>query len=369
MIPDGRQLGRVAYHFNNAMMRLKRFISLLTMAAICTLAGAQEVNKAKELFDTMSKYFSLKAYGQFAYEYESKDKTNSFYTRRIILFGNVNLHKRLELFYMFSAASGFKPLEVGGKIKICDEFNVSVGQMKVPYTMQAMMSLSKDELIEGALPANYIANVDASDEAYSGGTSHGGRDFGIMIEGSAINIPSSDKKLLDYKVGLFNGQGINQKDKNNHKDVCVYLALNPLSCLKVTGGTYLGKARALADRPEDRIVNGTDYTRNRWFAGFQLTTKPVMLRAEYLEGKNNESIARGAYATTMVRMWKNLDLLGSVAYLKKNKDAHGDTYRYVAGVEYRFFARCRFQLQYQREHDNYTHTDNNQLITQLQLGF
>lgn len=339
------------------------------MLTVVASVSAQETGRAKELYDTISKYFSLKAYGQFAYEYNDRANTNSFYVRRIILFGNVNLHERLELFYMFSAGSGFKPLEVGGRIKICDGFNIAVGQMKVPYTLQAMMSLSKDELIEGSLPANYIANVDASDAAYAGDTSHGGRDFGVMVEGSLFTLPHMKKHFVDYKLGLFNGQGINLKDKNKHKDVSLYLALNPMQCLKVTGGAYFGKARALADRHEDGITTGMDYTRNRWTAGFELTTKPVMLRAEYLEGKNNRAVARGAYATTMVRLWKNLDLLGSVAYLKKNKDTAGDTYRYVAGVEYRFFTRCRFQVQYQREHDNYTRTDNNQLFTQLQLGF
>lgn len=350
-------------------MRFKRFLLLSAVLLAATSLYAQEVNKAKELFDTVSKYISLKGYGQFSYEYNEADKTNSFYVRRIILFGNINLHKRLELFYMFSASSGFKPLEVGAKIKICDAFNVSVGQMKVPYTLQAMMSLSKDELIEGALPANYIANVDASDASYSGGTSNGGRDFGLMIEGSLFDVPTSKVKLLDYKLGVFNGQGINVKDKNRHKDISAYLAINPVTCLKLTGGVYIGKARALADRAEDGIVTGMDYTRNRWTTGFELKTKPVMLRAEYLEGKNNKAIARGAYATTMVRLWKNLDLLGSVAYLKKNKELAGDTYRYVAGVEYRFFTRCRFQFQYQRERDNYTGCNNNQILTQLQLGF
>lgn len=355
-------------------MKTKALIICLIAMIItpCIVKAQEKEEKERKLSDmiaTISDFVTVKGYAQLSYEYNEKDNTNSFYIRRIILFGDVHLHKRVDLFYMFSIGSSFKPLEIWGRFKVCDELNFKIGQMKTPYTMESVMSLSKAEIIEGALPVNYLAGIDGSDKAYSGGQSLGGRDFGVVVEGKLFNYAYTGGKFMEYHVGLFNGQGINLKDKNNHKDFAMSFDLLPTKWLKLTGAGYFGKGYALADVPEDGITEGKDYTRNRWTTGLEIKTNPFMLRAEYLEGKNGKAIARGAYATTTIRMYKNLDLIGSVSYLKKNKDIEGDVCRYIAGAEYRFFNRCRFQLQYQREYDAYAHQPNNQIFTQLQIGF
>lgn len=329
----------------------------------------KEKKNPKELLAKISDFITLEGYGQLAYEYNEAENTNSFYIRRIILFGNVNLHKRFDMHYMFSLGSGFSALEFWGRFKVCDELNIKFGQMKVPYTMESMMSLSKAEIIEGALPVNYIANIDKSDAAFAGDKATSGRDFGLMVEGNLFDYNYTGKKFMTYRLGVFNGEGMNLKDSNKHKDVVFNLDMMPANWLKLTGGAYFGEATAKANIVEDGIVEGSQYTRNRWTAGFEIKTKPIMFRAEYLEGKNGEATTRGAYAISTVTLYKNLDLIGSAAYLKKNTKINGDICRYVAGAEYRFFNRCRMQLQYQREYDAYLHRPNNQIFTQLQIGF
>ena len=45
-----------------------------------------------------------------------------------------------------------------------------------------------------------------------------GRDIGLQIQGDFLP-NSAGRNLLHYQVGVFNGEGINQKDKDNKKDI------------------------------------------------------------------------------------------------------------------------------------------------------
>lgn len=353
-------------------MKLKS--ALLLTASLLTLPYTSYAQDKKEkisnAISSISEYVTLSAYGQMGYEYNEADDESSIYLRRIIASGHVHPHRKFDIFYMFSMGNGkFSSLELWGKYKICDEFNIKFGQMKVPFTMESLMSLSKAEIMEGALPVNYLAAIDNSDEAYSGTSQMGGRDLGLQIEGKLFKYEYTGDKFLAYQLGIFNGQGINMRDRNKYKDFAGMIDLLPTRWLKLTGGAYFGKGYAMTTVQDFNIKEGSNYTRNRWTTGFEIKTRPFMLRAEYMEGKNGTAIAQGAYATATVRLYEGLDLIGSASYLKKDKKAEGDICRYIAGAEYRFFSKCRLQLQYQREYDAYTHSPNNQILTQLQIGF
>lgn len=353
---------------------MKLRTALLMLASVMMLPAISYAQQKKEKINSalskISDYVTLSAYGQLGYEYDEANDESSFYLRRIIASGYVRPHKKFEIFYMFSMGNGkFSSLEIWGKYKVCDAFNIKFGQMKVPYTMESLISLSKAEIIEGALPVNYLAAIDNSDEAYSGTSQMGGRDLGLQIEGKFINYDYTGDKFISYQIGIFNGQGINLRDKNRHKDLAGMIDLHPTKWLKLTGGAYFGKGYGMTNIPAYNIKKDQNYTRNRWTTGIEIKTRPFMLRAEYLEGKNGTAVARGAYATTTVRLYEGLDLIGSVSYLKKDKDTAGDICRYIAGAEYRFFNKCRLQFQYQREYDAYQHRPNNQILTQLQIGF
>ena len=352
-------------------MKFKPILLLLSALTLSSAAAlSQEKPKDKNLLSKVSEYVSLSAYGQLGYEYDEANDESSLYLRRIIASGKIYPHKKFEMFYMFSMGNGkFSSLELWGKYKVCDAFNVKFGQMKVPFTMESMMSLSKAEIMEGALPVNYLAAIDNSDEVYSGTSQMGGRDLGLQIEGKLINYGYTGDKFLGYQLGIFNGQGINLRDKNKHKDIAGMIDLYPTKWLRLTGGAYFGKGYAMTSMPVSNIKEGQDYTRNRWTTGIEIKTKPFMIRAEYLEGKNGTAIARGAYSTTTIRLYEGLDLISSVSYLKKDKEIDGDICRYIAGAEYRFFNKCRLQFQYQREYDAYLNRPNNQILTQVQIGF
>ena len=49
--------------------------------------------------------------------------------------------------------------------------------------------------------------------------SSGGRDGGVQIQGDLLPSRKDGHGFVHYQIGLFNGQGINHNDVNNHKDL------------------------------------------------------------------------------------------------------------------------------------------------------
>ena len=102
-----------------------------------------------------------------------------------------------------------------------------------------------------------------------------------------------DYHVVNYSLGLFNGNGANIVDNNNRKDVVGRLEVHPgLKNLTLSGSYYWGMYRNTT--VENQIVadgvavgktafdNGI---RNRWSAGIQYNDGKLLIRSEYISGK------------------------------------------------------------------------------------
>lgn len=69
-----------------------------------------------------------------------------------------------------------------------------------------------------------------------------GRDLGAQLYGGLID--RDGYNILNYNVGVFNGEGINIKDKNKSKDVVARLMVQPLRALSFAGYYYWGEVGA-----------------------------------------------------------------------------------------------------------------------------
>ena len=56
--------------------------------------------------------------------------------------------------------------------------------------------------------------------------------------------------------------------------------------------------------------------------------------------------SRGAYATTVIPLVKQVNFIGSYDFFNYNVKEHMHQHKAVAGLEYWFYKRCRIQLQY-----------------------
>ena len=99
-----------------------------------------------------------------------------------------------------------------------------------------------------------------------------GRDVGVQVQGDLL--PAQDgHKYFHYQVGLFNGQGINHKDKDNHKDLIGGMWFSPLKDLAI--GAFGWNGRYTSE------TTGMSVDRIRWGAGLKYESAWTV-RGEYM---------------------------------------------------------------------------------------
>ncbi len=161
------------------------------------------------------------------------------------------------------------------KYKPCREFAIQVGQFKTPFTLESPINPVNLEIFDyGESVQQLVGYKDVC------GVGALGRDLGIMATGSLFPVENAkgyQYSIVDYAIGVFNGNGANQLDNNNSKDLVGRLEVHPgLKDLTLSGSYYYGKYT------KDDNVN---CARNRWAAGAQYNDGKLVLRGEYISGK------------------------------------------------------------------------------------
>ena len=91
------------------------------------------------------------------------------------------------------------------------------------------------------------------------GLSATGRDMGAMLYGGFFN--RKGYSVLGYNFGVFNGEGLNVKDKNKSKDLVARLTLRPVRGLQIAGSYYWGE---YGSSSASATVRAPATTRDRW---------------------------------------------------------------------------------------------------------
>ena len=116
-----------------------------------------------------------------------------------------------------------------------DAFKIKAGQFKRPFTFENPMH----PITQGFM--GYSQNVTKlagfSDRA--GGHASNGRDIGVQIQGDFLK-NNAGRNLFHYQVGVFNGQGINQKDVDQRKDVIGGIWVMPVKGLRIGAFGWTG---------------------------------------------------------------------------------------------------------------------------------
>jgi len=157
-------------------------------------------------------------YAQLIYRYtdfesDTKDDTSDFDIRRfkLQLKGNV-VSKNLGFKFQGDMKSGFTTEDAFLNYKFGAPLTVQVGQFKPPQARQELTSASRQLFPERSL-ANDTFNL--------------GRDQGVQAAGSCAD------KRVEYRLGLFNGNGPNTSNPDNRHMVTGRLDLNPLGAYKM----------------------------------------------------------------------------------------------------------------------------------------
>jgi phosphate-selective porin len=188
----------------------------------------------------------------------------------------------------------FDPLDDGDHLKdayvdlkIARALEVRAGHFKLPVCREFLTSSSKTDFVERALLATHVGPA---------------RDLGVMVSGEI-------GRLAGYQAGVFAGDGRTRRDRSE-TTVAARIVLNPVKSIEVGASYSSGDVEAETEAPgvevralgflgegpagfefyEPRFVNGR---RLRWGADGAVTSGPVSVKAEFLQGRE-ERLGQGA---------------------------------------------------------------------------
>ena len=268
--------------------------SLLLIVMMFALASLSTIN-AQEKKSLIGDYLSISGWMNIQYDYERQlqndgvtlDEINTFNVRRARLDFKGNISKNLEFRVQADVAGSPKLVDGFVKIKLQKYFNIQVGQFKIPFTFENPQS---PLTLEGIEYAQVISKLSGYSDMSGVKTYSGGRDVGVMIYGNFFSFERDGKEIpiLTYKLGVFNGNGMNNKDANLAKDIAASIEVCPgvkglmLATSYYGGNYYLNSDERNANR--DRFTVGGKYENGR-----------LTVRSEYIVGKTEMANNDGIY--------------------------------------------------------------------------
>ena len=277
----------------------------------------QQVNELNGKIDRMPK---ISGFVQGLYQANLDDAgkltDNTLRMRRVRMSVEGTLFKGLT--YKIQGDFTRSPMLVDGflKYKPCNEFAIQVGQFKTPFSIENPINPLNLEIFDyGEIIQKLVGYSDVC------GVGSLGRDLGIMATGSLFPVEMQNGQkfgIVDYSIGLFNGNGANVLDNNNRKDLVGRLDIHPVKDLTLSGSYYYGKYK------KDDVNQGV---RTRWSAGIQYNDDNFVIRAEYINGFTGYQVA--AFNDTLPA----LDDQGNQIFVENLRNSKG--YYAVAGYNFK----------------------------------
>jgi phosphate-selective porin len=321
-----------------------------------------DANK-KSFLVSAARQIQLAGYTQIRYQaLDEKGKKDGFDIRRVRLDVKGNITPFFAYRIQTDLADKPKILDACAEIKLNDYFNITVGQFRIPFSLENLTSMSKFELIDFSQAVDALA---ARGKDVIG--NQNGRDIGIQVGGALLKKEANT--LVEYRLGVFNGSGINIADTaNKAKDVAGRLIINPVKGLSIGASYYNGWGKAI--RPTTEFV-GRSQARNRFGVEVSYTSTRLSLKGEYIQGKDGKTDRAGWYALAGYYIIpQRLQVVGK--YDTYDPDTSADdnvTTNYVAGVNYNFNMWSRIQAFYTIREEQGTSVNNNYFSIQYQIGF
>lgn len=325
---------------------------------------SQTTNKIREAFNTP--YMRFGGYGLFMYRYSDVAPIKHNAEARVIFLSmRGELTKNIKYFILAEFVKP-RPYEFYAEWTPANEFNFRAGQMKTPLSLENQMSLTDIEGILNTRSVSALIGMGDDVQAKQNGLNNTGRDVGVLAYGNLFKTQTHD--LLEYKVGLYQGTGINTSENNNSKDFAANLMLQPVKGFRIGGGAYFGEARYAASSG----LLDANHVRNRWIVSSDYRSERIYARAEWITANDGGISKEGLHGMGMYYFVpKKLNAFAKVDYLNQNKDINSEVIDYTLGVNYHFYGPCRLQLNYTYSDysKNWVANNSNTVLGQLQIVF
>ena len=352
-------------------MKKKIFIksTLATLLAVFSSTAAMGQSESGNDIDWLkdvTERVQLHGYAQggFNYTHQGGEDKATFELKRILFWANARITDRWSFLFMHDFSSVVQEYYTDYRVSNNKALTVRLGQFKNAVSLENPLSPTAMEAIDVYSESVTFLTGCGSDPLM--GVQYG-RDLGLAVFGE-----TNDGKLR-YEAQVMNGQGINKKDGNKEKDFIGRLEYRPVKGLNLVATGQIGRGHAIKEslyNPD--IKEGDDYKRNRWTVGFDYKSPAFNVHGEYLEGKDGCATSRGAYLTGNVPLGKGVDFVGSYDFFNFNTDLGMDQHKAIAGLQYWFYKKCRFQVQYvyksaYTQGGQFIHGANHAIMAQMQI--
>ena len=249
------------------------------------------------------------------------------------------------------------------------EFRVRVGQFKRAFTFEN----PTHPITQGWRGyADVINNLSGNGDR-TGEKSSGGRDIGIQVQGDVLP-NANERPLLHYQVGVYNGEGVNQKDQDNCKDIIGGVWVMPIKGLRIGAFGWTGTRGSMVVGSHPDPITGAkvddlaSVRKNRYALSAEYNLNEYTFRAEYLHsqgwgaakaGNNVRAVdyslgdkADGWYVFGIVPVIKS-KLHAKARYQCYRDNKHWDRAKtsYEIGLNYFFTKNLELHVEYARVND------------------
>ena len=371
-----RTFAKIYINYTN----MKKILTTALLALITLGAGAQE-KKTIELPAWLNNV-KFSGYGMVQYQAHDKEgaEENSFQLRllRLALEGRIqqDWYWKMQLQMngnVSSLNSSPRVVDAFAEWQKYKPFMIKAGQFKRPFTFENPMHPITQGFMSYSQPVSKLSGF--SDR--TGEHSCNGRDIGLQIQGDLLP-DASGRAWLHYQVGVFNGEGINTKDKDNKKDIIGGAWVMPIKGLRIGAFGWTGtRYMTTTETTEAGTVSETGSVRkNRYALSAEYAQNDWTFRTEYIHSqgfaanKDKGDKADGYYALCIAPVIKNK------CHVKARYDLYRDQKTwassktfYEVGADYLLSKNLQINLEYARVNERATHSDYNLIDVELDFRF
>ncbi len=271
---------------NNQTLDPAQGLEPLTAEEVAILE-AMEATQEKATIELPAwvKNIKFSGYGMLQYQGEDKENahTNTFNLRlaRFILDGKIGDFDWRAQIQGTNATGPGQPtvqlVDLYAEWRKYPEFKIRAGQFKRAFTYEN----PTHPITQGWRGYADVINKLSAFGDRTGERSSGGRDIGIQFSGDLF--PNANgRRLFHYQIGIYNGEGVNQKDMDNRKDIIAGAWVMPIKGLRIGAFGWVGSRGGMLDP----LTNETrSVEKNRYCLSAEYSVDEYMFRAEYIHSQ------------------------------------------------------------------------------------
>ena len=353
------------------------------------LLNSMEATQQKATIEVPAWVNNIKfsGYGMLQYQAEDKDNahSNTFNLRlaRFILDGKIGDFDWRAQIQGTNATGPGQPtvqlVDLYAEWRKYPEFKVRVGQFKRAFTYEN----PTHPITQGWRSYADVINKLSAFGDRTGEKSSGGRDIGIQFSGDLF--PNANgRRVFHYQLGIYNGEGVNQKDMDNRKDIIGGAWIMPIKGLRIGAFGWTGSRGGMLDPNTGKTIS---IKKNRYALSAEYDLNDYTFRAEYIHsqgwgakspGNNVREIdyskgdkADGWYVFGIVPLVKS-KLYAKARYqtYRNQKEWATSVNQVECGLNYRFTKNLELHAEYSRVNDrNLADGKHNYNLIDVELDF